>query len=183
MSTGISPLVLVLLSTARAADQHGSNITLGSTQITLHSSSLVRFQWSAKASWEERPSLVAVNRSVGTHTQFKQTDSAGVTTITTATLQIQLNAHHCKEGLRASGCLSIWFPFYEVASSTSATVRKWSPTDYTNLTGPGNLKGSLQTMDCCKTPPPPPPPLLQQVKYYGVQRSPPPPPHTLVHTE
>jgi hypothetical protein len=129
-------------------------ITLGRARFSFYSASLVRLEWSASkgsTSFEDRPSLVVINRDAGgSATEVKRVNNGTVTTLSTDGLEIRLDGKECHDEIgfaRSPRCIEISYPYTEPKTKYTA-IKTWTPPLDGNLTGPGNLKGSLQTFDC-----------------------------------
>jgi hypothetical protein len=149
------PIILLAVLLPLAANA-ATIVTVGRARFSFYSPSLVRLEWSAGVftwpfSFEDRPSLVVVNRDAGgSNTKVKRVNQGANVTLTTDGLEIQINGKDCRDDIgfdRSPGCIQISYPYTE--PKTKSTGQKtWAPPLDGNLTGPGNLKGSLETYDC-----------------------------------
>eukprot|EP00658_Telonema_sp_P-2_P074213 TRINITY_DN63407_c0_g1_i1.p1 TRINITY_DN63407_c0_g1~~TRINITY_DN63407_c0_g1_i1.p1 ORF type:complete len:193 (+),score=42.62 TRINITY_DN63407_c0_g1_i1:49-627(+) len=112
-------------------------ITMGHARFTVLSPSLLRMEWTAASTFEDRPSLVFSTRpSAPGATSNHSISPDGTLHLDTAMLSLRFSPT-CTRGFTPD-CLRVSTPFVS-----------WTPpSSGISLIGAGNLNGSLQTMDC-----------------------------------
>ena len=90
-----------------ATNQALHSITVAHARFSVLSESLLRLEWSAGKTFEDRASLVFSDRAKATGAEFNHSGSeSGLFTLSTASLHLQFNPDLCDAGFTAA-CLKV----------------------------------------------------------------------------
>ena len=109
----------------------------GNARITPLTDRLIRFEWSAAGQFEDRPSVTFSTRSIATAPYQSSSDGDVLTLRTEGNVTVIYN--------RSSGGR---FTEQSLQVTFGPAGQQWLPKSSGNLTGAGNLNGTLQTTDC-----------------------------------
>ena len=126
--TRVALLAVACISRATATN----TVVFADVRVTVHTSRMLRLEWSANSTFEDRPSLLWSNRHVSVPFEHKETQDSLVLTTSDVVLEYNVKAgNHNSEPTRLSADPPLRFGtgILRVSFNNGAQQTSWSPSD------------------------------------------------------